>query len=94
MRPVAALAPMPEDPSRCRWCGARRKAVIAGVRMDYCDNGCAPNDQAPYRDDCAECHRPFQTGKRGAVTCHWCESREIGRIVASYQVYDQALIRG
>lgn len=72
---TAPVAPMPEDPAKCRWCSGKLIALIEFEEADYCQNGCAKNDTAPFGGTCDECRREFQTGKRHALLCHDCEQR-------------------
>lgn len=76
----AELPPVPEDPTRCRWCGGQRKALIDGDPPTYCERGCADNDQAPYLGHCLDCGRQFHTGKRAATICYICDKAEAKRI--------------
>jgi len=70
----APLAPMPADPTVCRWCGGQLRALMDGDPVDYCQQGCAKNTEHPYVGHCEECRREFDTGKRNAVLCAECDS--------------------
>jgi len=80
---IAPEAPMPADPSVCRWCGGRRKSMLSP--HDYCPNGCAKNDTTLSTVKCWGCDRMFQTGlpMRDAVMCHECDDRDKRALVAS-----------
>jgi hypothetical protein len=67
------LPPMPADPLDCRWCHGRRKLIQGIPELNYCLNGCARNDLAPFRYECVECGRDFDTGLFLAAWCPQCE---------------------
>jgi len=67
---------MPEKPGICRWCGGPLKSVLEFEPEDYCQRGCAKNDEAPYTGSCQECRRDFKTGKRSALLCVECDRTE------------------
>lgn len=82
----AKTAPMPTDPTICRWCGGRLRAVLEGDPVDYCQNGCLKADQDVYTGHCAECDREFKTGKplMHAPLCHGCEQKLTGQIADAH----------
>lgn len=77
-RGFAPTAPLPADPTRCRWCDGQLRALYDDGPVDYCQNGCARNDVAPYLADCTGCGQAFHTGERMATTCYPCKSAEQG----------------
>jgi hypothetical protein len=81
----AAVAPMPPDPSTCRWCGGRLKALMPDMPVDYCANGCAHNASAPYTGHCEACHRDFETGARFTVLCFACDTAEATQAAREYE---------
>lgn len=78
---------MPTDPSKCRWCGGTLRALLEFEEPDYCQNGCAKNDQAPFTADCRECNREFKTGRRliGATFCYECEKAGIEQLTEAHK---------
>lgn len=79
----AQQPPMPADPTRCRWCEGRKRAVMPGLPLDTCDAGCCANDRAPYRCFCEECRLEFFTGRSWMPTlCFECEKKEIHALTA------------
>jgi len=78
-RRTAPVAPLPEDPTQCRWCGGRLKVIEPGGKQDFCQSGCAKNDvePPPYFGFCLECKRDFHTGKRRALLCWECTEKEL-----------------
>lgn len=79
-RGKAALPPMPEDPTTCRWCRGRLRSLLEGEPIDYCQRGCAKNTDAPALGYCQQCRRDFHTGRRlmDSPLCWECEQREEG----------------
>lgn len=75
-RGPAPIAPVPQDPTVCRWCRGRLKALSSGEPADFCQAGCASNHSAPYLRDCRVCLRPFETGQRHADLCYECDRQE------------------
>lgn len=75
-RGFAETAPMPADPTQCRWCGNRLRALYDGGPVDYCQSGCARNDVAPFLADCTRCGQAFHAGERMASSCHRCKTTE------------------
>lgn len=77
----APLAPLPADPTTCRWCSRRLSAYSDGAL--YCESGCAAADNPLYSGHCQECHRDFETGCKWAVDHCWgCEQREMDALSA------------
>lgn len=73
----AGLPPMPEDSAVCRWCGGRRKLLIAeDPESSFCPNLCAQNASSPYLGQCGECGKDFHTGRRHASVCFSCERKD------------------
>lgn len=70
-------APLPADPTRCRWCGGRLVRILPHRPQDYCQAGCLPNDRASYTGHCQDCGNQFHTGKSLilAIWCHPCERK-------------------
>lgn len=65
-----ALPPVPTQAGVCRWCEKTFNS------FGLCPTGCAPNEDAPFTCQCAECGRTFRTGRAGAVCCFPCDDRE------------------
>lgn len=65
-----ALPPMPTQENVCRWCESPFS------EHGFCPRGCAPNTDAPFTCQCAECGQTFRTGRAGAVLCWPCDDRE------------------
>ena len=93
-RGPAPIAPMPTDPTTCRWCGSTLHAVLDFEPADCCNNSCAKNDQHPYTADCQDCGREFQTGRRRAVLCYECEQadqRDTAAVTPTIPKHEMAL---
>lgn len=72
----APIAPMPETPDTCRWCGGPLVSVIEHEPKDWCQRGCSKNESFPFVRQCDECRRDFRTGRSGAVLCHTCDKKD------------------
>lgn len=79
---VATLAPMPADPTICRWC--RRDLSRYGDGTPFCEAGCEANDTPLFTGHCQTCARSFETGSKWKTDECWeCDTRSTNTMIAA-----------
>lgn len=84
-------APLPEPvPGQCRWCRGTLKA-FAGEEPWYCQAGC--ETEPVFTHDCADCGRPFKSGRRSVVLCAPCDRTDAALYAMKADIEPEPLSR-